>query len=503
MREEQLPIIVGVGQTVNRSGDLREARPPLEMMALAAERAAEDTQAGGALLAQLDAVVVINILSWSYPDPPAQLAARLGARPRQALYTAIGGNGPQWAVNLMAQRIARGEVQAALIAGAEAMNSLRLARREGVVLPWPESSGTPAAVGETKWGNTPVEQAHRAQMPTQIYPLFENALRAQRREDVAQQRRRLGELSAAFTRVAADNPYAWFRQARSAEELSTPSSANRMIGFPYPKLMNAIMDVDQSAAVLLTNVATARRLGIPADRWVYVRGGADANDLWFVSDRVAFHSSPAIAAAGADALAQAGVGIHQVRHLDLYSCFPCAPQIAAAMLGIPPGDPRPLTVTGGLPYAGGPGNNYSSHAIAAMTQRLRQDPGAVGLVTGVGWYLTKHSVGVYSTAPPAEPQPRGAGEELQHRLDAMKHPQCVAAAEGEAAIETYTVTHDRSGAPEVGLIVGRLDSGARFWANTPPDRDLLESMERQEMIGRRGRVRHDAASGINTFEPAG
>ena len=53
----------------------------------------------------------------------------------------------------------------------------------------------------------------------------------------------------------------------------------------------------------------------------------------------------------------------------------------------------------GLPYHGGPGNNYSTHAIACMVERLRARPGASGVVTGVGWYLTKHSVGVYSSAP--------------------------------------------------------------------------------------------------------
>lgn len=500
MQADQLPIIVGVGQHTNRSGDIADAREPLEMMVTVARQAAEDAQFP-AVLERVDAVAVINILSWSYPDPAGLLTERIGAHARDRYYTAIGGNGPQWMVNELADRIARGDVGIALLAGAEAMHSLRRARQVGASLPWAERPGGAQTYGENRWGNTPLEQAHRAQMPSQIYPLFENALRAERRQTIDAQRRALGDLCAAFARQAGDNPYAWFRDAKTADEIATPSPANRTTAFPYTKFMNAIMEVDQAAALLLTSAGTARRLGIPRDRWVYVLGSGDATDHWFISDRVDFHSSPAIRVAGEHALRQAGTDITEVALLDLYSCFPCAPQIAAAMLGIEADDPRPLTVTGGLPYAGGPGNNYTTHAIAAMVERLRRDPERVGLVTGVGWYLTKHSVGVYSGAPPREPRPRVAPSTYQTDIDAMPHPTCVAEANGHGCIETYTVLHDRDGAAEAGVIVGRLDDGARFWANTPPDRAVLETMERVEMIGRRGRVRHEAATGINVFEP--
>jgi acetyl-CoA C-acetyltransferase len=234
---------------------------------------------------------------------------------------------------------------------------------------------------------------------------------------------------------------------------------------------------------------------------VYVRGSGDALDHWYVSDRVNYHSSPAIRAAGHAALTQAGHDISQVDVFDLYSCFPCAPQIAAAMLGIAADDPRPLTVTGGLPYAGGPGNNYSTHAIAAMVSRLRAHPGRVGMVTGVGWYLTKHAVGIYSATPPDGVRTRVPLREYQMTIDAMEHPTCVTEAEGEGHVETYTVLHDRDGTPETGVIVGRLGNGSRFWANTPADRALLDVMEQREMIGCRGRVRHEPSAGVNRFEP--
>ncbi len=510
MQEARQPILAGVGQVVHRPRDLREVVEPLDLMVQAARRAAEDAEAPR-LLGALDSITVVNIICWSYPDPAGQLAARLGAQPRERVYTTIGGNSPQWRVNETADRIARGEVRLALIAGAEAMQGVRLAHKGGQRLGWSEASTPPAMVGDVRWGTNAVEQRHRAQMPAYIYPLFENALRAHRGWSIPEHRAHLAAFCARFAAVARDNPYAWFRDGKTADQIGTVGPENRMIAFPYPKFMNAILDVDQAAALLLTDVETARQLGVPERKWVYIRGSADAVDHWFVSERVNFYSSPAIRTAGARALAQAGLAIGDIDYFDLYSCFPCAPQIAADMLGIPRGDPRPLTVTGGLPYHGGPGNNYSSHAIAAMAERLRAKPGARGLVSGVGWYMTKHAIGVYSSDPPPHPWRREDPKSYQPLIDAEPFPPLTEHAAGRGTVETYTVTHDRDGAPgvplarerqgrELGIIVARLADGRRCWANVT-DPGVLEQMEQREFIGQIGQLRYHEPTQVNLFEP--
>jgi acetyl-CoA C-acetyltransferase len=402
-------------------------------------------------------------------------------------------------VNETAARIARGEVRLALIAGAEAMHGAQLARRAGVALDWAEA-GTPDTVGDSRWGNNPIEQRHHAQMPTTIYPLFENALRAQRGWSIERHRTYLAGLCARLAAVARDNPYAWFRQNRGAAEIGAVGPSNRMIAFPYPKLMNAIMSVDQAAALLLTDVAAARALGIPEHKWVYVRGCGDATDHWFVSERVNYWSSPAIRLAGEQALAQARLGIDAIDAFDLYSCFPSAVQIAADMLGIAVDDPRPLTVTGGLPYHGGPGNNYGTHAVAGMVERLRARPGASGLVSGVGWYLTKHAVGVYSSAAPDHPFERADPQRDQARIDAEPHPELAVDGHGSGTVEAYTVQHDRDGQPSVGIVVVRLADGRRCWANIT-EAAILARIEQQEFVGHEGRLRYDEAAQVNSFEP--
>jgi acetyl-CoA C-acetyltransferase len=488
------PILVGVGQLTNRAGDPGEVMEPLAMMAEAARRAADDA---GLALREVDELTVINCITRTYADPAGMLAEQLGCTPRSKIYTAMGGNSPQWRVNESAARIARGEVRIALIAGAEAMAGAALARRAGVTPQW-AAEGSPDMVGDARWGNNAVEQRHNALMPTAVYPLFENALRASRGWSIERHRQYLGELCSALAAVAKDNPYAWFRDGKSAAEITTVADRNRMIGWPYPKYMNAIIAVDQAAALLLTDTEAAHQLGIPESKWVYVVGCGDATDHWLISDRVNFHTSPAIRAAGADALAQARVTIDEIDAFDLYSCFPCAVQIGGDMLGIGVDDQRPRTVTGALPYHGGPGNNYVTHAIASMAARLRAKPGTRGLVTGVGWYLTKHAVGIYQSAPPAHRFERRDPKQAQAQVDAQPHPQLAETADGAVTVETYTVMHDREGKPASGIVVARLGDGRRCWANLS-DTAVLERIEREELIGTRGHVRHDAESQINRF----
>jgi|FLYL01.1.fsa_nt_gi acetyl-CoA C-acetyltransferase len=504
MAPENLPVIVGVAQLTNRSDRLEDAVEPLEMMARVARQAAEDA-GDRALLTKLDSVQVVNILAWGYKDAPGMLAERIGANPAHKLYSAVGGDTPQRLVNETAKAISEGRLQLALIAGAEAVHSARRARKLGRDLGWTPRATPQEVTGDMRQGFNEVEARHGATMPIRVYPLFENAIRAHLRLGIEEHQRRLGCLYARFTEAAATNPHAWFPQKRSPEEIYTVSPQNRMVCFPYPKRMNAIIEVDQAAALIVTGSETARELGIPEEKWVYVWGSGEANDKWFVTERVNYYSSPAIKAVTQRALGQAGITVNDIGAFDLYSCFPSAVQLALDALGIKPDDPRPLTVTGGLAYAGGPGNNYVTHSIAAMTERLRHRRHDFGLVTALGWFATKHAAGVYSARRPAKPFTRIDPALDQAKIDEMPTPPFEDRPAGGAVIETYTVCFNREGAPELGIVVGRLGDveGPRFIANTPPDAELLLEMTRREFVGERGIVSHDADTGVNVFRPAG
>jgi acetyl-CoA C-acetyltransferase len=254
---------------------------------------------------------------------------------------------------------------------------------------------------------------------------------------------------------------------------------NRMIGFPYPKLMNSRIDVDQAAALLLCSVEVARALGVPADRWVFPVAGAEGTDHYFVSERAALAASPAIRLAGRRALELAGVGIDDISHIDLYSCFPSAVQIAAAELELDLG--RELTVTGGLGFAGGPANNYVTHSIATMVSRLRESGDrATGVCTAIGWYVTKHAVGVYSSRPPKS---GFRHDDVQADVDATPRRQLARGYEGPVTIEAYTVMHDRDGAPRHGIASALTPSGDRTWTQTD-DPASVAAMTHSDWCGR-------------------
>lgn len=501
MDEQRIPIIVGVGQFMHKPKEIEETLEPLEMIKICIRRAGEDTEANP-FLHLADSVRIVGIFSWSYSDIPSMVAEHIGASPHEKIYTNIGGNNPQFMVSEIAERISKGEINISLLCGAEASYSVALASRLGKYLPWPDYEGVPTIYGEVKRGTSDVERRHGLHRPIQGYPLFENALREYEELSIEENMRLTSEMCAAFAKVARANPYAWFKDGKSAEEIRTVTPDNRMISFPYPKYMNAIWNVDLASAIILTNVATAKKLAIPREKWIFVQGVADCWDAWHPIDKLNYHTAPGIKIAADQALQQAGVTIDDVEVFDLYSCFPCAPKLAKKMMGIRTEDWESLTVTGGLAYFGGPGNNYPSHAICSMVERLRGQPEKIGLVYGIGWFMTKHSIGIYSAGPKEEEFGTVDRERMQREVEGLSYPEFTADADGAATLETFTVMHDREGRPDYAIIIGRLDDGRRFIANTATDLSLFDYLMTNDVVGLKGRVKHSDKDEKNIFEVA-
>lgn len=486
--DPRTPVLVGGGQLSNRVDDGAEPLEPVDLIAEAARRAAADTGSAdsGKVLAAVDSVRIVHLLSWHQRDPGRLVAGRVGAADlRHTMYTTPGGNTPQALVNRTCLDITRGHTDVALVGGAEAWRTRTALRAGGSRPDWtvePEDAEPDEVFGgdfDMRHMVHPLELARGVVMPVQIYPIFESALRAEAGATHAEWASHLGRLWSRFSEVAAANPHAWIRQRYTADEVVTPGPDNRMIGFPYPKRLNSNNAVEQGAAVLLCSAEAAERLGIPRDRWVFPHAGTDARDAYATSERDDLHSSPAIRVAGRRTFELAGVGPDDFAHVDLYSCFPSAVQVAANELGL--GLERQLTVTGGLSFAGGPWNDYVTHAIATMLGVLRDDPGSIGLVTANGGFLTKHAFGVYGTEPPVH----GFRWDCpQAEVDAAYTPRTAAEGfAGDATIEGYTVMHDRGGAPEAGVFALRTPDGGRTWG-TARDADVLTALLTEEHVGR-------------------
>ena len=455
------PVLVGYGQLNHREDPAAEvnSKEPVDLMAEAARQAADPR-----VLEAVDAIWVVNLLSARYRDAGLLLGQRIGADHAATRYSGIGGNVPQSLVNLACMDIQRGRADVVLVAGAEMWRTRMQLRAKGKRLTWTdqdESVPVPQGGDENVPMAGPAEDRIGLDRPAYIYPMFEQALRISAGESIDDHRQRIGKLWARFNAVAVQNPHAWIRKPVTAEEIYSGGPTNRMISWPYTKLMNSNNMVDQAAALILTSVETATRLQIPTERWVYPYAGTDAHDTYAISERAELHRSPAIRIAGARALALAGLDIDDVDYVDLYSCFPSAVQVAAAELGLPVDDPaRPLTVTGGLTFAGGPWSNYVSHSIATMAELLTANPGRRGLITANGGYLTKHSFGVYGTEPPTA---EFRWEDTQSAVDREPVRDAAVEWEGVGTVESWTTPFDRDGRPEKAFLAVR----------TPDDRRTL------------------------------
>jgi len=452
----RVPVVVGAGQVTNRDEDPLTAPGPFDLMAQAAGLALAGARADAAAVSHL---WMVHSLSLRHGDPAPALAARLGVVGAETRCSGMGGNIPQWLVNRAADLVATGTRPRVLIVGAEALATRRRARKLGMDLAWPSAPGWPDTWPplEPDMGTHPVERAHGLEQATTMYALVESALAHAAGRHPDAQRRAMGELMERFNAVAAANPRSWFPTRRDGHELTTPTPDNRMICFPYPKYLNAVMDVDMGAAVVVTDAATARSWGLGPDEVAYIGGWADAHEVWYLSQRTQVHTAPALVACVDRALHSAAVTGDDVGAFDLYACFPSSVEVARDSIGLDVDDPRPLTLTGGLQYHGGPGSNYVTHSVANTFDWLRAGHGDVALVHGNGYFLTKHAVGVYTRRPPStEPAPPDG---LQEDVD--RHATTVPVAPshaGPGTILAYTVPYERDGAPGEGVVL--VDAGA-------------------------------------------
>lgn len=489
MSPDRIPVIVGVGEALDRPRDLSKALEPLALMEAALHEA--DADAGGGFLGRIASLDVVNQLSWRYADAAGQLCARLGIAPARAVYGPVGGESPVRFLHEAAARIARGEAEVCAVVGAEAQWSVNKARAAGIDLPW--TPKPPATGGGPRIEVHPLALKLGVFLPVSVYPFYENAAAHHWGQTPRQALAESGALWSAYAAVAAGQPNAWITTAFTPDQITTPRPDNRPIAWPYTKLMVANMQVNQGAAVILTSLAVARAAGVPDERLVFVWGGAAAREPGDYLRRDHYHGSVA-----QDAVleAVAGMAPNGFDALELYSCFPCVPKMARRTLGLP-ADVTP-TVTGGLTFFGAPMNDYMTHAAVAMTRRLRD--GGTGLLYGQGEFVTKHHGLVLADRPAPDGVRALEDVGVQATADVRRGavPVFVETASGQATLETHTVLYDRDGAPTHGVAIVRPKDGSRALARVPAsDAHTLAALTNPGAfaIGRTGTLR-DGGDGV-------
>lgn len=479
------PAIIGVAQQTVHRGQ-QPGPEPLEMWERVARAAIADAGLSDAA-SELDGLLVTDCMSWRYDDPAGRLAERLGALPRFRHVGPPSGTSGQTLLDKAAAEVRAGRSDLMMVCGGEMLATLRHHRAAGTQPRWshPHPDG-PGFAFDLDAHQHPGEVA--VGLTEGVGAVYGFAMR-----DIARRahlgiapdayRRQIGETMAGLSRVAARNPSAWFRQERDAAFLATPSEDNRTVAYPYTKHMVAIIDVDMSAALLVASERWADAHGVPRDRRVYPWLSCYAEDPVYIAVRDRLWKSDAMEAAAAAVLESAQIRSADVGHVDLYSCFPSAINFGRDALGIAdrPGDA--VTVTGGLPYAGGPASSYMLTSIARMVDVLRGDPGSIGLVSGVGMMMSNHVYALYSTIPPRPDLRQPDRQAVQARVDSVPQRPIDDSYRGAATIAAYTVMHGRDGAPSHGAAICDLPSGARAYARIG-NCSLLDRAEREELVGR-------------------
>ena len=502
MSEKNMPVLVGVGQVTEREFDV-DSSSVLDLIERAAYEAAEDAGISKASLEGLDSLVIVKSFRESTRNSPEALAKRIGANRATQWLMPNGGNGPQYLVNRFSEAIAKGESQFVMFAGAEAMATARkIVKATGKQPPWQEvASGDPSYLVEDVELSTAHEQEHGLWLAPGFYAMSENARRHKLGLSIEEHQVGLGQLFTRFTEVAAESPHAWYPIQRSAKEIATATGDNRYVAWPYTKYMNAMNQINQSAALLLTSVKHAMKLGISEDKFIYLHGSSDTREKSILG-RQNYYSSEAMRVMAEQVFASGALGIDDMKHIDFYSCFPSAVAMARDTFGMSVDDPRQLTVTGGLPFHGGAGNNYVMNSIAAMVEKVRGDRGSYGLVTANGGYFSKHAAGIYSTNPVDGDWSRTDPASYQKILDDAPDTLFTESPNGEGTIETYTVLYGRDNKPQQGVVIGRLGElddpkAQRFVAMVDDESDVLEGMTDEDMIGSKGLV--SIGANLNQF----
>lgn len=480
----RIPVIIGVGEICDRPDNPVEGFDSIELMKLSLIEAEKD--AGISLIDRFDWLGVEDQISFPTPNPQDELAARLPRRPRTLVKTAeASGDGPLQLINDVANLIGEGKIRLAAAAGGEALRTAAKRAQADIAAGLEPPRNDIAAVAMAK--ARPLARKHRLFTPIDVYPLYENATRAAWGQSVTEAQSESAEIWSEFSKVAASNPKAWMNRIVEPDAIAEPGPDNRMLAFPYTKMMVANSSVNMGAAVIVASLAFARENGIPDEKLVYVGRGAAAHEDEDFLMRHGYSSSPSLEATITEALRRNGLSPGDIDLVELYSCFPCVPKMARRVLGWPVD--RPASVYGGLTFGGGPIGNCMMHAAAQMVHRLRGE-GGNGLIVANGGYAThSHSMVLTRTLQHAGtfPQDYSAQDIADARRGAV--PELLEDYEGDGVIETFTMPYGRDGEPHHATIIARNSDGARFLASvTRQDRNTLDFLTGESVIGSSGKA---------------
>lgn len=472
--DKNIAVIIGVGQVNDRAPDLNQALDSVGLMHAALNAAEKDT--GVKILDRLEWLAAVDQISFPDADFHLHLAERLAHKPGTVKRTKdSSGDYPIQLINDAANLIAEGKISVAAVVGGEAMRTANK-RAQAAAAANPSGEKIDKLAEAAAAIALPHARPYGLLTPSEIYPIYENATRAAWGMSLDQAQNETGTIWSKSSEVAARNPNAWLRDPVAVDGIVNITADNRLISFPFTKLMVANNSVNMGAAVIVASLAVARELGIPDGKIVYVGRGAAAHEVDDYLRRDSYTHSAGMTATLQKTLEFNGLKSSDLDHVELYSCFPCIPKMARRILNWPAD--RPSSVYGGLTFGGAPVGNPMLHAAAAMVETLRAGKGnEKGLVFANGGFAT-HNHAIVLSQKPGPDAGTSHSYDVHAAADALRGavPTFLDKYEGPATIESYMMPYNRKGEPAFAAIVGRTPKGERFLAHVPPDDKAMHQL---------------------------
>ena len=468
------PVLVGIG-LLQQKGSFAELDEALILMEQATLSAIEDTE-NSSIVNYIDEVQVPKGY-WTYRDPGKWIAEKHGFSKAKTSVTKIGVL-QQNLINSACNKIINGDIRASLIVGGEARYKKIQALKEGLQFEEMELTVNPDHYVKAKEDlYIPEELDALGMMAVGYYAIIESAMRFKHQRNLRDHELFIAKYYERFSQIAKNNPHAWYRNPFIADEIKNPTLKNQRIAYPYNKLHNSSWNVNQASALILCSEELADQLNVPKNKRVYPLVSSETNHMIAVIQRPDL-SKPAGLRLAANYLMETAQSYNiNPSMFELYSCFPVAVLLFAEALNIP--DYTDKTVTGGMPFAGGPLNNYMIHATAQVLEKIRNNPSEIGLVTGVSGMMTKQALAIWGKDPLMDFRAKDVTQEAA----ILETPVAMSSQnDGEGKVLGCTTLFQNN--EGIKAIIYAEDTNQQRKVITSTDKDIIKNLGEEEWVGK-------------------
>ncbi|OZC42677.1 hypothetical protein CH289_27175 [Rhodococcus sp. RS1C4] len=474
-------VIIGASAITQRTDQQNHGVDAAGLMLAACKAAAP-----AALLERTDLIVVPQG-TWRYGDPGRLIANGLAADDARTVRVEIGVL-QTTILSTAIEAVEEGRADVAVVVGGEALDRRRVATRNGrraTETVQDSSARSDEVIAPTSGFRGLYEDVWDIEEPYIQYALLDSARRARLDLSIDGNVHQIADRWAQFSRTAAENPMAWDRHVRTAEELLDVSTrGNRPLAAPYTGQLVTRMHVDQAAALIICSVDIAEKSGIPRSQWVFPRLTVDCELAIPVVERADPDCCRQWSLIANELEAEMGTDLSSIDLVDLYSCFPIAVahQVDAFHLS---GRPE-LTLTGGMTFGGGPLNNSALQAMARAVELLRgSDRHRTALVTAVSGLLTKQGAVLFQRDTPQRSYARIDLTDLAAQV--VHRRPVVECHSGPATIQAVTVVSSSDGGSDHAVAIVRTSDGTGTVVRSA-DPQVVRSVRETEWVGRKVHV---------------